>query len=111
MSDPIAELMREPSRTSDERRLYRLQFLASLFLIAAVVGGLGAYFIWQHRLDFEADLKQTEARYLEVQRQTLQEELENARSYLAYMRSRTEPLLRAELRAKVDEAYGIAWTI
>ncbi|WP_188260922.1 bifunctional diguanylate cyclase/phosphodiesterase [Azospirillum tabaci] len=111
MSDPIAELMREPSRTSDERRLYRLQFLTSLFLVAAVVVGLGAYFIWQHRLDFEADLKQTEARYLEVQRQTLQEELENARSYLAYMRSRTEPLLRAELRAKVDEAYGIAWTI
>ncbi|MGR0183375.1 bifunctional diguanylate cyclase/phosphodiesterase [Azospirillum aestuarii] len=111
MSDPIAELMREPSRTSDERRLYRLQFLTSLFLVAAVVVGLGAYFIWQHRLDFEADLRQTEARYLEVQRQTLQEELENARSYLAYMRSRTEPLLRAELRAKVDEAYGIAWTI
>ena len=111
MSDPIADLMREPSRTSDERRLYRLQFLASLFLVAAVVVGLGAYFIWQHRMDFEADLKQTEARYLEEQRRTLQEELENARSYIAYMRSRTEPLLRAELRAKVDEAYGIAWTI
>ena len=111
MSDPIAELMREPSRTSDERRLYRLQFLASLFLVAAVVLGLGAYFIWQHRMDFEADLKQTEARYREEQRRTLQEELENARSYIAYMRSRTEPLLRAELRAKVDEAYGIAWTI
>ncbi|MDQ2101508.1 bifunctional diguanylate cyclase/phosphodiesterase [Azospirillum isscasi] len=111
MSDPIAELMREPSRTSDETRLYRLQFLASLFLVATVVLGLGAYFIWQHRMDFEADLKQTEARYLEEQRQTLKEELENARSYIAYMRSRTEPLLRAELRAKVDEAYGIAWTI
>ena len=111
MSDPIAELMREPSRTSDEKRLYRLQFLASLFLVAAVVVGLGAYFIWQHRMDFEADLQQTEARYLEEQRQILKEELENARSYLAYMRSRTEPLLRSELRAKVDEAYGIAWII
>ena len=56
MSDPIAELMREPSHSSDEARLYRLQFMASLSLVAALVVGLGAYFVWQHWRDFEADL-------------------------------------------------------
>jgi len=108
LSDPIAELMREPSHSSDEARLYRLQFMASLSLVAALVVGLGAYFVWQHWMDFEADLRQTESRYLEEQRQTLIQELDNARSYLAYMRSRTEPMLKEQLRAQVDEAYSIA---
>ena len=112
MSDPIAELVREPSsRSSDEARLYRLQFLASMTLVAALVLGLGAYFIGQHLKDFDADLRQTEARYAEEQNRTLRQELENTRSYLAFMRSRIEPLLQEQLRAKVDEAHGIAQTI
>ncbi|MFD1626752.1 EAL domain-containing protein [Azospirillum griseum] len=108
MSDPVAELVREPSRSSDEARLYRLQFLASLSLVTVLVLGLGFYFVWQHWADFETDLHQSETRYLQEQRQALEQEVENARSYLAYMRSRTEPLLKEQLRTQVDEAYTIA---
>lgn len=111
MSDPVAELMGESSQSSDEARLYRLQFLASLSLVAALVLGLGAYFIWQHWQDFEADLRQTEARYVTEQRDTLAREVDNARSYLAYIRSRIEPILREQLRTQVDDAYLIARTI
>ncbi len=111
MSDPLAELAREPSRPSDEARLYRLQFLASLTLVAALVLGLGSYFIWQHWRDFEADLRQAETRYVEDQKRSLQQELDNVRSYLAYMRGRAEPLLKSQLRAQVDEAHSIALAI
>jgi len=111
LSDPVAELVREPSRSSDEARLYRLQFLASLSLVTVLVLGLGFYFVWQHWADFETDLRQSEARALQEQRQALEQEVENARSYLAYMRSRTEPLLKEQLRSQVDEAYAIARSI
>ncbi|SMH53551.1 bifunctional diguanylate cyclase/phosphodiesterase [Azospirillum agricola] len=111
MSDPVAELVREPSRPSDEARLYRLQFLASLTLVTALVLGLGFYFVWQHWLDFENNLRQSEARYLREQRQALEQEVENARSYLAYMRSRTEPALKEQIRGQVDEAYAIARSV
>ncbi|MGF7173345.1 bifunctional diguanylate cyclase/phosphodiesterase [Azospirillum doebereinerae] len=111
MSDPVAALVREPSGSSDEARLYRLQFLASLTLVAALVLGLGFYFVWQHWTDFETDLHQSEARVLREQRQALEQEVENARSYLAYMRSRTEPLLKEQIRAQVDEAHAIALSV
>ncbi|WP_207460409.1 EAL domain-containing protein [Azospirillum sp. SYSU D00513] len=111
MSDPVVEALREPSRSSDEARLYRLQFLASLSLVAALVLGLGAYFMWQDWQDFEADVQRSEQTYLDEQDQTLQQEVENARSYLAFMRSRTEPLLKEQLRLKVDEAHTIARSI
>ncbi len=111
MSDPVAELVREPSRSSDEARLYRLQFLASLTLVAALVLGLGFYFVWQHWTDFESDLHQSETRYLREQHQALEQEVENARSYLAYMRSRTEPLLKEQIHTQVDEAYAIARSV
>ena len=91
MSDPVVELVRAPSRSSDEARLYRLQFLASMALVSALVLGLGFYFVWQHWADLEHDLHQSETRYLQEQRQTLMQEVENAQSYLAYMRSRVEP--------------------
>ena len=103
--------MGEASHSSDEARLYRLQFLASLSLVAVLVIGLGAYFIWQHWRDFEADLRQSEARYVAEQRDTLAREVDNVGSYIAYVRSRIEPLLREELRAQVDEGYYIARTI
>ncbi|WP_281262038.1 bifunctional diguanylate cyclase/phosphodiesterase [Azospirillum thermophilum] len=108
MSDPVAELIREPAQSPDEARLYRLQFITSLTLVAALVLGLGSYFIWQHWTDFEADLRQTETRYLDEQRQALEQEVENAHSYLAYMRSRIEPLLKEQVRDQVQEAIGIA---
>ncbi len=103
--------MGETSHSSDEARLYRLQFLASLSLVASLVIGLGAYFIWQHWRDFEADLRQSETRYVAEQRDTLAREVDNAGSYIAYIRSRMEPLLREQLRAQVDDAYYIARTI
>ena len=111
MSDPVAELVRAPSRSSDEARLYRLQFLASMALVSALVLGLGFYFVWQHWADLEHDLQQSEARYVQEQHQALVQEVENARSYLAYMRSRVEPLLREHLRAQVSEAHAIARSI
>ena len=111
MSDPVAELVRAPSRSSDEARLYRLQFLASMALVSALVLGLGFYFVWQHWADLEQDLQQSEARYVQEQHQALVQEVENARSYLAYMRSRVEPLLKEHLRAQVDEAYAIARSV
>ncbi|KAA0577317.1 EAL domain-containing protein [Azospirillum sp. B21] len=111
MSDPVAELVRAPSRSSDEARLYRLQFLASMALVSALVLGLGFYFVWQHWADLEHDLKQSEARYVQEQHQALVQEVENAQSYLAYMRSRVEPLLKEHLRAQVDEAYAIARSV
>ncbi|WP_042697392.1 hypothetical protein, partial [Azospirillum sp. B506] len=40
LSDPVAELGRAPSRPFDEARLYRLQFLASMALVSALVLGL-----------------------------------------------------------------------
>ncbi|CAO3443065.1 bifunctional diguanylate cyclase/phosphodiesterase [Azospirillum largimobile] len=111
MSDPVAELVRAPSRSSDEARLYRLQFLASMALVSALVLGLGFYFVWQHWADLEHDLQQSEARYVQEQHQALVQEVENAQSYLAYMRSRVEPLLKEHLRAQVDEAYAIARSV
>jgi len=111
LSDPVAELVRAPSRSSDEARLYRLQFLASMALVSALVLGLGFYFVWQHWADLEHDLQQSEARYVQEQHQALVQEVENAQSYLAYMRSRVEPLLKEQLRAQVDEAYSIARSV
>ena len=111
MSDPVVELVRAPSRSSDEARLYRLQFLASMALVSALVLGLGFYFVWQHWADLEDDLRQSEARYLQEQRQSLMQEVENAQSYLAYMRSRVEPLLKDHLRTQVNEAYAIARSV
>ncbi|ALG69735.1 signal peptide protein [Azospirillum thiophilum] len=111
MSDPVAELVRVPSRSSDEARLYRLQFLASMALVSALVLGLGLYFVWQHWADLEHDLQQGEARYVQEQHQALVQEVENAQSYLAYMRSRVEPLLKEQLRSQVDEAYAIARSV
>ncbi|MBK1841113.1 EAL domain-containing protein [Azospirillum sp. YIM B02556] len=111
MPDPVAELARAPSRQSDEARLYRLQFLASMALVSALVLGLGFYFVWQHWTDLEHDLRQSEARYVEEQRQALVQEVENAQSYLAYMRSRVEPVLKEQLRAQVGEAHAIARSV
>ncbi|SMF69541.1 PAS domain S-box-containing protein/diguanylate cyclase (GGDEF) domain-containing protein [Azospirillum oryzae] len=111
MSDPVVELVRAPSRSSDEARLYRLQFLASMALVSALVLGLGFYFVWQHWADLEHDLRQSETRYLQEQRQALMQEVENAQSYLAYMRSRVEPLLKDHLRTQVNEAYAIARSV
>ncbi|MBP2298267.1 bifunctional diguanylate cyclase/phosphodiesterase [Azospirillum picis] len=111
MSDPVAEIVRAPSRSSDEARFYRLQLLASMALVSALVLGLGFYFVWQHWSDFERDLRQSEARYLHEQHQALVQEVENAKSYLAYMRARAEPLLKEQLRERVDDAYGIAYGI
>jgi len=111
LSDPVAELVREPSRSSDEARLYRLQFLASMTLVAALVLGLGAYFVWQHWTDFETELRQSEARYLREQRQALQNEVESANAYLSYMSSRTDDLLKAHLLARIDEAHALATAV
>ncbi|PWC34462.1 hypothetical protein TSO352_18485 [Azospirillum sp. TSO35-2] len=80
-------------------------------LVSALVLGLGFYFVWQHWADFEHDLQQSEARSIQEQHQALVQEVENAQSYLAYMRSRVEPLLKEELRSQVDEAYSIARSV
>ncbi|WP_051340994.1 bifunctional diguanylate cyclase/phosphodiesterase [Azospirillum halopraeferens] len=111
MPDTVIDIPLEEPREADEARVYRLQFLASLTLSALLVIGLGLFFVYQHVMDFQAAREQAEARHLEDQRVALMQQVEHARDYLEFMRSRTETVLKLEIRRQVDFAHSIAMAI
>ncbi|MGQ9369750.1 bifunctional diguanylate cyclase/phosphodiesterase [Azospirillum sp. ST 5-10] len=111
MPQPAVETPLDDSHRSAETRLYRLQFVASLILSALLVLGLGLFLVYQHVADFQAGRALAEARYIEAQRTVLVQQVENARDYLAFMRSRTEVVLKDAIRAQVDLAHAIATAV
>lgn len=96
---------------AEEVSLSRLQFLSSLFLVGLLVVGLGAYFVWQHQRDLETQISQLHDKFIEERSKILRQEADNATSYLDYMRSQVEPILKKRLRDKVDEALMVARSI
>lgn len=82
-----------------------------LAIVLALALSLGGYFIVRYRQDAALTQQRLEEETLRRQESRLQSEIDSARSYLTYMRSQTESVLRANLRRQVDQAYQIAEAI
>ncbi len=111
MSTSVQSPSSAGARSPDEARFYRLQFLGFVALVTLLVLALGAYFIGQHIRDFQRDQKAAEARIMAEQEHILMREVDNANDYLRFVRSRTDEVLRQQIRAQVDMAFQVAESI
>lgn len=111
MSGSEAPVPNPEARQSEEARYARLQFFALLALVTVLVVGLGAYFILQRQMDSHADLQGLEARFRQQVDAELRREAAGAQEYVAFMRARTEDLLKDAIRAEVDKAHDLAMSI
>ncbi|MCF8482044.1 MAG: cache domain-containing protein [Rhodospirillum sp.] len=91
-----------------ERNLPILQSAGMLVLAALTTFGVGAYVIWSFIDHFEQGLAQTEARAVAVQEALLDNQLTAVANRLDHERSRTESLLREQVRDHTDFAFTIA---
>jgi len=92
----------------NEKSLSRLQLVGMLALVLVFTLGLGIHFTLQDERDFESGLQALEQETLAQQQSLLEAEVDAKRNYLEYVRSRTETVLKAELKAQVDQAYQMA---
>ncbi|GBG01388.1 hypothetical protein AZSI13_07150 [Azospira sp. I13] len=95
----------------NEKSLSRLQLVGMLALVLVFTLGLGIHFTLQDERDFESGLQALEQETLAQQQSLLEAEVDAKRNYLEYVRSRTETVLKAELKAQVDQAYQMAEAI
>ena len=98
-------------RSPDEARFTRLQFLGFMALVSLLVLALGSYFITQHISDFQHDQQTSDARFQAEQERILKREVDNAADYLRFVRSRTDEVLRQQLRDQVDMAFQVVDSI
>jgi len=95
----------------DERRISRLQLVGTAVVVSVLVLGLGFFFVRQITDEYESSISALEAQQIQRNQELLVRQVETAKGFLANMRSRTETLLKADIREHVDEAYALAESI
>lgn len=95
----------------DEKLISRLLLAGSIGIVVTLVVALGFFFIRQDIEEYQSSLKSLEAAQLRQEQERLIDQVDTAKSYLTFMRSRTETVLKNTIREQVDEAYQLAETI
>ena len=98
-------------------RLRRPLSIATAFLVAmSLIAGLAVIFLgylwlsWEYA-DFARESGEMRRKYFDEQKAKVRDEVERVLDYIAYRHSRTDDVLRASLRGRVEEAHAIATRI
>jgi diguanylate cyclase (GGDEF)-like protein/PAS domain S-box-containing protein len=94
-----------------EKLLPRLQLFGMLTLVLVLTISLGGYFTIEHVREFRESLATLESNTISEQEALLRNEVTTAGDYLDYVRSTTETVLKADIRAQVDQAFQMAESI
>ena len=96
---------------ANEQTLPRLHLIGTLAIVLALTLSLGAYFSWRSAQDHRASIERIAQTVVGQRQARLQSELDSAISYIDFTRSRTEDILRKNLREQVDVALQVAQAI
>jgi len=96
---------------ANEQTLPRLHLIGTLAIVLALTLSLGAYFSWRSAQDHRASIERIAQTVTDQRQARLQSELDSAISYIDFTRSRTEDILRKNLREQVDVALQMAQAI
>lgn len=89
-------------------RLQMIGMVATVLLFTLV---LGSYFLWAQQQQREQQLLTLEQEILSQQEALLESELQASISYVHYMRTQTESVLKREAKSQVDQAITLANSI
>lgn len=95
----------------DARTLPRLQMIGMVCTVLFFSVVLGSYFLIEQKKQKERQLATLESEILAQQEALLASELEASISYIRYMRTRTEDVLKNESKHQVDQAWSFAQAI
>lgn len=88
--------------------LTRTSFLASVFVLLALVLSIGFYWIDHEYKRLEAATQSFRAGYMQYQKTFIRNEVDRVIDYVRFQQSTTEIRVRREIKERVDEAYAIA---
>ena len=97
--------------TANEETVPRLHLIGTLAVVLGLTLALVGFFSWQNLSQQQATLQRIEAVVHHQQQDRLAAEMASAMSYLEFVRSRTNDVLRQSLTNQVDLAMQIAQSI
>ncbi|GAB4212064.1 MAG: hypothetical protein Fur007_03630 [Rhodoferax sp.] len=96
---------------ANERTLPTLHLAGTLAIVLLLTLALGGFFLLRSQADQQAALQRLSQTLAEQQRNRLQAELDSALNFIEFTRSRTEGVLRENLRAQVDSVMSLVQAI
>ncbi|RUP24834.1 MAG: EAL domain-containing protein [Curvibacter sp.] len=96
---------------ANEKTVPRLHLVGTLVVVLSLTLALVGFFSWQNLAEQRASLHRVEAVLQQQQRQRLSAEMDSALSYIEFVRSRTNDVLRRSLINQVDNAMQVAEAI
>ncbi|MDD0810965.1 EAL domain-containing protein [Curvibacter sp. RS43] len=107
-----AETQPRPRRLlANEQSVPRLHLIGTLLIVLGLTLALTGFFSWQNLSEQSASLRRMEAVIERQQHARLSAEMESALSYLTFVRSRTDQVLRQSLTSQVDGAMQVVESI
>jgi len=92
---------------ASDKTVPRLHLAGTLLLVLGLTLALAGFFSWQNLSEQQASLARLETLIRQQQQARLTAEMQSAMSYLAFVRSRTEEVLRRSLVEQVDGAMQL----